>query len=108
MTKVETLTAYSCKFSYLQRNNPLIEEQREAIKEGKKPEYTFSDFIEKYEKYTENLAIGENTDRAILLTGDKISMREKEGTKIWHIIPGAGKQGKPVVVIKRQTGKKYN
>ena len=44
MTKVETLTAYSCKFSYLQRNNPLIEEQREAIKEGKKPEYTFSDF----------------------------------------------------------------
>lgn len=43
MTKVETLTAYSCKFSYLQRNNPLIEEQREAIKEGKKPEYTFSD-----------------------------------------------------------------
>lgn len=30
---------------------------------------------------------------AILLTGDKISMREKEGTKIWHIIPGAGKQG---------------
>lgn len=108
MTKVETLTAYSCKFSYLQRNNPLIEEQREAIKEGKKPEYTFSDFIEKYEKYTENLAIGENTDRAILLTGDKISMREKEGTKIWHIMPGAGKQGKPVVVIKRQTGKKYN
>ena len=87
MTKVETLTAYSCKFSYLQRNNPLIEEQREAIKEGKKPEYNFSDFIEKYEKYTENLAIGENTDRAILLTGDKISMR---------------------VVIKRQTGKKYN
>ena len=44
----------------------------------------------------------------IFLTGDKISMREKEGTKIWHIIPGAGKQGKPVVVIKRQTGKKYN
>ena len=43
MTKVETLTAYSCKFSYLQRNNPLIEEQREAIKEGKKPEYNFSD-----------------------------------------------------------------
>lgn len=39
------------------------------------------------------------------MTGDKISMREKEGTKIWHIIPGAGKQGKPVVVIKRQTGK---
>ena len=47
------------------------------------------------------LQLEKNTDRAILLTGDKISMREKEGTKIWHIIPGAGKQGKPVVVIKK-------
>lgn len=31
MTKVDTLTAYRCEFSYLQRNNPLIEEQREEI-----------------------------------------------------------------------------
>lgn len=108
MTKVETLTAYSCKFSYLQRNNPLIEKQREAIKEGKKPEYTFSDFIERYKKYTENLAIGENTDRAILLPSDKIFKREKGKTKIWHIIPSVGKQGKPVVVVKRRTGKKYD
>ena len=36
MTKVETLTAYSCKFGYLQRNNPVIEEQREVLKEGQK------------------------------------------------------------------------
>lgn len=108
MAKTETLTAYECKFNYLQRNNPLIEEQREAIKEGKKPEYKFSDFIERYKKYTKNLAIGENADRAILLPDDKITIREKEKTKMWHIIPSAGKQGKPVVVIKRQTGKKYN
>lgn len=32
MARIDTLTAYSCKFSYLQRNNPLIEEQRDAIK----------------------------------------------------------------------------
>lgn len=31
MARIETLTAYKCKFSYLKRNNPLIEEQREAI-----------------------------------------------------------------------------
>jgi len=31
MAMIETLTAYKCKFSYLKRNNPLIEEQREAI-----------------------------------------------------------------------------
>lgn len=48
MAKIETLTAYKCKFSYLQRNNPLLEKQREAIKEGKDPEYSFSDFIDVY------------------------------------------------------------
>ena len=82
MAKIETLTAYTCKFSYLQRNNPLLEEQRDLIKEGKKPEYTFSDFIKEYRKYTENLAIGDNTDRAIALSSDKIFMREKEKNKI--------------------------
>ncbi len=108
MTKVETLTAYICKFHYLQRNNPLIEEQRAAIKEGKNPEYTFSDFIENYKEYTENLAIGENTDRAIILPENKISIREKGKTKIWHIIPSAGKQGKPVVVVNKLTRERHN
>ena len=71
MTKVETLTAYSCKFSYLQRNNPLIEEQREAIKEGKKPEYNFSDFIEKYEKY-----IGEILPQSVVAKRNLVSRQE--------------------------------
>ena len=96
MAKIETLTAYKCKFSYLQRNNPLLEKQREAIKEGKDPEYSFSDFIDAYQAYTKNLAIGENTDRAIILDEDKISEKEKEGLKMWHLVPSAGKQGKPV------------
>lgn len=46
MARVDTLTAYRCKFSYLQRNNPLIEEQRENIKQGKVPEFAFKDFID--------------------------------------------------------------
>ena len=105
MARIETLTAYKCKFSYLQRNNPLIEEQREAIKAGEDPEYTFSDFINTYQTYTENLAIGENTDRAIILSEEKISEKEKNGLKKWHLVPSAGKQGKPVTVIKKSSGK---
>ena len=52
MAKIETLTAYICKFSYALRNNPLLNEQREAIKAGKKPDYKVDDFIKEYQKYT--------------------------------------------------------
>ena len=93
MAKIETLTAYKCKFSYLQRNNPLLEKQREAIKEGKDPEYSFSDFIDVYQTYTKNLAIGENTDRAIILDEDNyylpltinVTERPKDNIKLtWY------------------------
>ena len=108
MARIDTLTAYKCNFSYLQRNNPLIKEQREAIKAGEKPEYSFSDFIDTYQKYTSNLAIGENSDRAIILSEDKIYRKAKENVRIWHLVPNAGKQGKPITVVKRSSGKKYD
>ena len=108
MARIETLTAYKCKFSYLQRNNPLIEEQREAIKAGEAPEYSFSNFISTYQVYTENLAIGENTDRAIILSEDKVQKKEDGGLRMWHFVPSAGKQGKPVTVIKKSSRKKYD
>lgn len=108
MARIDTLTAYKCKFSYLQRNNPLLEEQRDAINAGEEPEYSFSDFISTYQTYTENLAIGENTDRAIMLSEDKTSKKGKDGLKKWHLVPSAGKQGKPVTVIKKSSGKKYD
>lgn len=82
MAKIETLTAYICKFSYALRNNPLLNEQREAIKAGKKPDYKVDDFIKEYQKYTENLAVGENSDRAISLTENKIFVREQNNVKI--------------------------
>ena len=41
MSKIETLTAYKCAFSYLQRNNPLKEELKNKIKDGELPDYTF-------------------------------------------------------------------
>ena len=108
MNRVETLTAYKLKFSYLQRNNPLIEKQRKAIKAGEEPNYSFSEFISEYQKYTTNLAIGENTDRAIILPNDKITKKENEGVRKWHLEPSAGKQGKRITVIKRLSGKKYS
>lgn len=108
MARIETLTVYKCKFSYLQRNNPLIEEQREAIKAGEAPEYSFSNFISTYQVYTENLAIGENIDRAIILSEDKVQKKEDGGLRMWHFVPSAGKQGKPVTVIKKSSRKKYD
>ena len=73
MSRVDTLTAYRCKFSYLQRNNPLIEKQREDIRLGKLPEFTFKDFIDLYCKDDGNILVGKNTDRAISLSRDSIS-----------------------------------
>lgn len=45
MAKVETLTAYRCTFSYMQRNNPLKEELKDKIKSGIPPEYTFHSIV---------------------------------------------------------------
>jgi hypothetical protein len=108
MAKVETLTAYKCKFSYLQRNNPLIAEQREAIKAGEAPHYTFSDFLDDYIELSSKLAIGENADRAIFLVSEKSKTENIGDVTRTHLTPCAGKQGKPVTVMKTSTLKEYN
>lgn len=108
MARTETLTAYRCKFSYMQRNNPLIDECREDIKLGKNPEFTFSDFVTMYTENTNDVLIGKNSDRAIGLTSDRISTSNSDGINFWYISPLAGKQGQPMTVFKRSTGKKYD
>lgn len=108
MARTETLTAYRCKFSYMQRNNPLIDECREDIKLGKDPEFTFSDFVTMYTENTNGVLIGKNSDRAIGLTSDRISTSNSDGINFWYISPLAGKQGQPMTVFKRSTGKKYD
>ena len=57
MARVDTLTAYKCKFRYMQRNNPLIEEQREEIKSGNEPTLTFEDFISLYSENSDNFKL---------------------------------------------------
>ena len=108
MARVDTLTAYRCKFCYLQRNNPLIEEQREDIKLGKLPEFTFKDFIDLYCKNDGDILIGKNTARAISLSKDTISTRSLDDFCSWYISPMAGKQGQPMTVVKQTTGKRYS
>ena len=109
MARIETLSAYKCKFSYLQRNNPLKEELHDKIKAGIPPEYTFSDFIDDFCKYTSLLAVGKSTERAISLPKENIHQRpnENEVTR-WMIVPYAGKQGKPFKIIKTSNGKRYD
>ncbi len=108
MARVDTLTAYKCKFRYMQRNNPLIEEQREEIKSGNEPTLTFEDFISLYSKNSDKILIGKNSDRAIGLSKQRISSRTLNKTKSWYISPIAGKQGQPMTVVKRSTGKRYD
>ena len=108
MARVDTLTAYRCKFSYLQRNNPLIEEQREDIKLGKTPEFSFSDFIALYCENAVDILVGKNTDRAISLSKESITTRSLGNIRSWYISPMAGKQGQPMTVVKQTTGKRYS
>lgn len=100
MARIETLSAYRCTFSYLQRNNPLKEELQEKIKAEVPPEYTFADFIEDFCKMTSSLAKGQVTERAIMLPEENIYPRPSEsGVKRWRIVPYAGKQGRPFRII---------
>lgn len=108
MARVDTLTAYHCKFSYLRRNNPLIEEQREDINLGEPPEFSFKDFISLYCEKAVDILVGKNTDRAISLPKDSITTRPLDGINSWYISPMAGKQGQPMTVVKGTTGKRYS
>ena len=107
MARVDTLTAYHCKFSYLQRNNPLIDEQREDIRLGKTPAFSFRDFIALYCENAADILVGKNTDRAISLSKDSITTRSMDCIRSWYISPMAGKQGQPMTVVKQATGKRY-
>lgn len=109
MARNETLTAYRCTFSYMQRNNPLKEELKDKIKAKLPPEYNFNHFIADFSKFTSFLVIGKITERAILLPEENIyPLKSENDVKKWRIVPYAGKQGKPFRIIKRSTGKKYD
>ncbi len=108
MARIDTLTAYKCSFRYLQRNNPLLEEQREEIKSGNSPSFTFDDFISLYTDNSGDILIGKNSDRAIGLSKNKIIPRTLDEVKSWYISPIAGKQGQPMTVVKRSNGKRYD
>lgn len=105
---IDTLTAYKCTFNYLQRNNPLIDIQREAIKENEKPKYSFSEFIDVYIEYTKDLAIGESTKKAISLSDSNVLYTQYGKIKKWDITLNAGKQGQPVTLVKIRTNRRYN
>lgn len=82
MKKSECLTAYTCKFRYLKRNNPMIEEQRDFIKAGESPEFSFSNFVDLYIEYTRDIAIGEGSDRAISMPEESVEFDEYDNNAI--------------------------
>lgn len=97
MAKIETLSAYRCTFSYLHRNNPLKEELHDKIQEEIPPEYTFSDFIYDFCKSTSSLAIGETTERAIMLPEENIyPIPSENSVKKMENCPLCRKTGKTI------------
>lgn len=84
----------------------MIDDQREAIKAGEDPDYSFPEFMEDYLDYTKKYAIGEHTDRAISLESSLVKKRKIDDVNVRHIMPNAGKQGKPVILM-NQSGKKH-
>lgn len=108
MARIDTLTAYKCRFRYMQRNNPLLEDQREEIKSGNEPQFRFEDLISHYIINSDKLLIGKNSGKAISLSKDRIIYRTFDNIKSWYISPIAGKQGQPITVVKKSTGKRYD
>ena len=93
---------------YIQTGVQILKNIQEDIKSGKDPEFTFSDFMAMYTENTNDVLIGKNSDRAIGLTNDRISTNKSNGINFWYISPLVGKQGQPMTVFKRSTGKKYD
>ncbi|MEE0510371.1 MAG: hypothetical protein UDG94_03975 [Peptococcaceae bacterium] len=111
MSKNETLTAYKCSFKYLKRNNPCKEDLKEQIKSDAIPEYNFKDFIKDFSEFTSTpfLVNGNNSAKAIELPNEQIHLRSNEGDEYrWMIVPNVGKKGKPIKIIKTDSGKIYN
>lgn len=108
MARTNTLTAYRCTFSYMQRNNPLIEEQRGKIKAGDTPQFSLADFIALYGANSKNVLVGQNSDRAISLSAEGIVARKINNLNAWRISPIAGKQGRPMTVVKKTSKQRYN
>ena len=108
MSKVETLTAYSCSLSFLRRNNPKIEEQSEKIKNNEMPEYTIDEFVNDYVNYAEGMINAESIERSIMVKKENV-IRENidENITRWYFAAGAGKSGKPMKIVK-SNGREYD
>ncbi len=97
---IETLMAYECHFEYKKRCNKHYEEQKEAIKRGERPEYSFEQFIEDYKGFTELYAVG-YSNRAISFGDNRVNFIDTGDYKQWIIKAGAGQEGLHMQVVKK-------
>ena len=108
MTQTHSLTAYRCKFSFMERNNPVdTEEMKESIKNGDIPKYSLGEFLQDYIDSVSSLSIGQNSDRAIQLTQITSTLTIGDGSYRTHIQPQAGKHGEPLIVLEKATNKQH-
>jgi hypothetical protein len=108
MAQTHSLTAYKCSFDYLSRNNPNVtSELRNKIKNGEKPEYTLSSFINDHIGVISSPTVGRNAERAIQLTQISTKTLLFDNTTRFYLQPKAGKQGEPITVVEGKTKREY-
>ena len=108
MALTHSLTAYRCTFSFMERNNPIdTDKMKESIKNGEKPVYSLSAFINDYISSVSSLSVGQNANRAIQLTQiSSTATLPNDVTRI-HLQPQAGKHGEPITVVEKATNQRH-
>lgn len=100
MDNIHTLVAYKLCFDYMHRNNPLKDELSEKIKADEKPDASVEELL--------NLMIEEsNKDTFATANGNAFKLSTIESKDIipggvrYHLVPQAGKSGRPFTVLKK-------
>ena len=105
-TYSHTLVAYRISFRYMERNNPKKEELKDAILNGEKPRIDIEYLLQKISLFSDN-GNGVYSSKGLAVYVKKIDPVESGNNfKRYHLIPEAGKSGRPFTV--RKNDLKYN
>lgn len=105
-TYSHTLVAYRISFRYMERNNPKKEELKDKILNGEKPQIDIEYLFQKISSFS-GTGNGVYSSKGLAIYVKKIDSVELGcNFKRYHLIPEAGKSGRPFTV--RKNGLKYN
>ncbi len=105
-TYTHTLVAYRVSFRYMERNNPKKEELKDKISNGEKPQIDIEYLLQKISSFS-GTGNGVYSAKGLAIYVKKIDPVELGSNfKRYHLIPKAGKSGRPFTV--RKNDHEYN